>query len=97
MIFPTAHFQLTRGSTEGWRLDVDSREYVWEKCSECLTDLYAEIRATPDIIAVWAGTFDDAEWIAPKAHIWTKSKQGWLRFAASDVVYDEQPEDLFNL
>jgi hypothetical protein len=97
MIVPTAYFQLTGGSTEGWLVNVDSREYVWEKCFECRTDLYAEIRATPDILAVWAGTFDDVSWIAPKAHIWAKNKQGWFRFAESDVVYDEQPEDLFSL
>jgi hypothetical protein len=40
---------------------------------------------------VRAGTLDDTSWLRPTRHIWTRSKQPWITFAAGDEVFEKQP------
>jgi hypothetical protein len=47
-------------------------------CGECHTRLWNTNALRPGIALVRAGTLDDAEHIAPRAHIWVKRKQPWI-------------------
>lgn len=40
-----------------------------------------------------AGTLDDATWLVPAGHIWTKSKQVFVKIGRNELSYDGQPED----
>jgi hypothetical protein len=35
-------------------------------------------------VRVRAGSLDDTSWLRPTWHIWTRSKQPWITFAAGD-------------
>jgi hypothetical protein len=46
--------------------------------------------------AVRAGTLDDASWLRPAAHFWTRSKQPWIVLPdARSHVFETQPDDVF--
>jgi hypothetical protein len=49
--------------------------------------------ATPGemIRRVRAGTLDDASWLRPTAHFWTRSKQPWVVLPDGDQIFDAQP------
>lgn len=45
---------------------------------------------------VKAGTLDDASWLIPAGHIWIRSRQAFIAFAAGELAYDREPEDGFD-
>ena len=47
-------------------------------CSVCGTTLFSE-RQDPAVIGLTLGSLDDPNQFAPTDHIWTSSKQSWLR------------------
>jgi hypothetical protein len=47
-------------------------------CGACHTRLWNTNALRPGIALVRAGTLDDAEHIAPRAHIWVRRKQPWI-------------------
>ena len=99
-IVAASALKITAGTTEKWKRISKGATYVWERCSDCGTNLIASIEAAPDMAAIWPGTLDDQSWVKPKAQIWTKSAQDWLKLDASMPAYEEQPEnfeDLFSL
>ena len=48
--------------------------------------------ASPGVLSLRAGTFDDTSWVEPVGDIWTKSAQPWVRFV-SDLHDAGQPAD----
>jgi hypothetical protein len=49
--------------------------------------------AGSEMVNIKAGTLDDARWLAPAGHIWTKSKQGFVAIGADELRYHGQPAD----
>lgn len=47
-------------------------------CSVCGTTLFSE-RKDPAVIGLTVGSLDDPNQFKPTAHVWTSSKQSWLR------------------
>lgn len=45
------------------------------------------------MVNVKAGTLDDATWLVPAGHIWTRSKQAFFQPGEDDLVYETQPRD----
>ncbi len=43
------------------------------------------------VVRVRAGTLDDASWLRPTRHVWTRSKQPWVTFAEGDQLFETQP------
>ena len=43
------------------------------------------------LVRVRAGSLDDTSWLRPTRHIWTRSKQPWITFAAGDEIFEAQP------
>jgi hypothetical protein len=43
---------------------------------------------------VRAGRLDDTLWLRPTVHLWTCSKQRWIRLPAGDRTFEAQPADL---
>ena len=42
-------------------------------------------------VRVRAGSLDDTSRLRPTRHIWTRSKQPWITFAAGDEIFEAQP------
>lgn len=49
-----------------------------EFCAECGSPIRSVIAAMPAIVAIKAGTADDAARFAPAMHVWTDSKLPWV-------------------
>jgi hypothetical protein len=43
---------------------------------------------------VRAGTLDDTSWVEPGVHLWTRSKQKWIKLPESSRIFATQPADL---
>lgn len=53
-----------------------------EFCAECGSPIRSVIAAMPTIVAIKAGTADDAGRFAPTMHVWTQSKLPWVELPA---------------
>ena len=60
-------------------------------CSKCLVRLYSKNSTRPGMVTVKAGTLDESQQIVPKFHLWTSSKQPWLRLPDDALMLQEQP------
>jgi hypothetical protein len=58
-------------------------------CPQCGTGLWNKYHAAPgDTVLLRAGTLDDASWITPDVHIFTRSKVPWLELPKDARVFD---------
>ena len=63
-------------------------------CRDCGARLYHLPSRNRAIAVVKPGTLDDTSWLKPVGHIWTRSAQPWVSFAAGTLLYEGQPPDL---
>ena len=47
-------------------------------CPNCGSPVLLDIRATPDIVSIKVGSFDDTSWFKPSLSIWADSAQAWM-------------------
>jgi hypothetical protein len=45
---------------------------------------------TNAVARVLAGTLDDTSWVRPTLHVWTRSKQPWVRLPEGDQIFEMQ-------
>jgi hypothetical protein len=89
---PEAAFHLTAGEPRALQRMPDSgRLNTRFVCSDCACWLCSLPRG--GVIRVRAGTLDDTSWLRPTRHIWTRSKQPWVTFAAGDEIFEGQPPE----
>ncbi len=62
-------------------------------CATCATRLWGEPSKFPRVVVIRPGTLDDATWIRPIAHIWTRSAQPWVAIPEGTLTFETQPED----
>jgi hypothetical protein len=64
------------------------------RCPECLTAVWSDYGRRPSLRFVRVGTLDDPKLLPPDVHIFTRSKQPWVRLPddvpAVEVYYDMQ-------
>ena len=48
-------------------------------CGRCGSYLWSRPPARPGLLGVRPGGLDETDWFEPQAHIWTRSKQRWVR------------------
>jgi hypothetical protein len=59
-------------------------------CQRCGTTLFSE-RASKGVIGLTCGSLDDPRSFQPVDHIWTASKQGWVKLNDGLPQYPEAP------
>ena len=64
-------------------------------CPKCGTRLFHRRASYAGTLNIKAGTLDDTRWLKPAGHIWTQSRQPWVRIGADELSYARQPEDGF--
>lgn len=75
-----------------WQSDAGNERYGLF-CGDCGCRIAHGQVPSNRILSLRAGTFDDARWVSPAGHIWTKSTQPWFQFQADDLQYEGQPSD----
>ncbi|WP_424136132.1 GFA family protein [Roseomonas chloroacetimidivorans] len=59
-------------------------------CTQCGTTLFSE-RASAGVVGLTFGSLDDPDAFQPTDHIWTSSKQSWLRLDDGLPQHPEGP------
>ncbi len=62
-------------------------------CGDCGCRIAHGQKPSIGFLSLRSGTFDDASWVVPAAHIWTTSAQPWFKFDPAEILCDEQPTD----
>jgi hypothetical protein len=87
-------FRILHGDPRGWRhLSPKGVEVTSRFCGDCGGRLYGDRSGRAEIVNLRAGTLDDTSWLAPAAHMFTRSAQPWVLPAASAECHDTQPAD----
>jgi hypothetical protein len=66
---------------------------VGDFCAECGTRLFHHRDRYSSTLNIKAGTLDDTSWLRPAGHIWTQSRQPWVKIGRDELAYDRQPKD----
>jgi hypothetical protein len=66
---------------------------VGDFCPKCGTRLFHRRGKYAETLNIKAGTLDDTRWLRPAGHIWTSSRQPWVKIGADELSYARQPED----
>jgi len=74
------------------RIDGGERTKRTRPCETCGTRLWNEPTGAP-VLVVKPGTLDDASWLRPAGHIWTRSAQSWVPLPDGPTNYPTQPDD----
>lgn len=75
-----------------WQSDSGNTRYGLF-CADCGCRIAHGQEPSNGILSLRAGTFDDASWVIPSGHIWTRSAQPWFRFREDEILSDVQPTD----
>lgn len=80
------------GQPRGYTVRGDSGGDVTRHfCPTCGTPIYSEISANPAILAIKAGTLEDASWVQPTIELWTEMKQPWARIPEGIASFPRNP------
>jgi hypothetical protein len=95
-VIPQENFRITKGAPEMFaRKTSPTKSMECWFCSACGTRLYhlPGGGAYPNR-NVKPGTLDDASWLVPAIHFWTRSAQKWVLIPEDAVRHETQPEAL---
>lgn len=73
------------------RGDESGQPVIREFCGTCGSPIRSLPAATPQIVAVKAGTLDDPDRFAPTVHIWTRSAVSWAAISDDAMRFDKGP------
>jgi len=89
-------FTLGKPATVTWSSEAGNERYG-HFCGDCGCRIaHGQIHSS-GILTLRAGTLDDASWVVPAGHTWTRSAQPWFVFAEDDILWEEQPTDYLPL
>jgi hypothetical protein len=92
-IIETERIEQLSGETVVTELQAgDGRPHDIYRCPDCLCAVWSDYGRRPGVRCVRVGTLDDPTALAPDVHIFTRSKQPWVRLPdgipAFEVLYD---------
>ncbi len=86
-------FELTRGETQAYDCKTRKGNIVTRRfCAKCGTPLFSDIKATPAIWGIKAGTLDDASWLKPSMTLWKSSAPPWAHIDETLPVFAQDPQ-----
>ena len=92
LIVPAQSFRMLQGEPKIFSRSSDSGRVVnCAFCPDCGTRLCHAPEAMEGSLNIKPGTLDDTAWLEPALHVWTKSKQPWVRIPEDIPCFDGQP------
>ena len=61
-------------------------------CPSCGTRLFHGRTPNAEAFNIKGGSLDDARWLKPSGHIWTRSKQAFFCIGEDEISYEQQPD-----
>ncbi len=65
----------------------------YQFCPDCGTRLFHYRSSYKETLNIKAGSLDDTSWLVPAGHIWTGSKQSWVKIPPDVLSYEKQPKN----
>ncbi|NRB38654.1 MAG: GFA family protein [Pseudomonadales bacterium] len=91
---PKDAFKLITGQLKTYTKTAESGHTVnCYFCADCGNRIYHHSTGSPDIYRVKPGTLEDTRIIKPDVHVWTRSKQDWVKIPDDILQYETQPEN----
>ena len=92
-VLPSSVFKLTQGKPKRFTAVADSGRTLHRySCGDCGSGVFSQREASPEMVVVRAGTFDNAPDMKISAHIWTKSARNWAYMDPSSAQHPGQPD-----
>ena len=88
----TLEFTKGEPARVAWTSDAGNERYG-TFCGACGCRIAHGQTPSNGVLSLRAGTFDDASWVVPSGHIWTRSAQPWFAFSDDDLLCEVQPTD----
>jgi hypothetical protein len=90
---PSSAFALTHGTPKRFTVTADSGRTLHRYfCGNCGSPIYSQRAATPEMVTVRAGTFDNPDEMRITAYIWTKSARSWSHIDPAAKQHPGQPD-----
>ncbi|HEY1962776.1 MAG TPA: GFA family protein [Rhizomicrobium sp.] len=78
--------EVLEGATRGFPQPTDSgRPHVIQRCADCGTALWSNYGGREEIRFLRVGTLEEPSMLAPDVHIYTRSKQPWVKLPGDGV------------
>ena len=90
--------QLLQGDTRSFPQPTDSgRPHVVHRCPDCGTALWSNYGGREEIRFVRVGTLDERARLPPDVHIYTRSKQPWVKLTGDGIgATTGKPAEVFD-
>lgn len=86
--------KITRGDLKKQRrVSEAGRVMTRHFCADCGTWIYNVPEVLPNSVRLKPGTLDDASWVRPTVHVWTRSALPWVQIPADAIQHETQPAD----
>lgn len=86
------------GELSAWSRTSDAGETNTRySCAACANVIHGVGESAPTLTKLQSGTLDDPRNVEPEVHMWTRSRQGWLKLPDSVPQFETQPENLIDL
>jgi hypothetical protein len=89
--------RILQGDTRSFPQPTESgRPHVVHRCADCGTALWSNYGGREEIRFVRVGTLDQARQLPPDVHIYTRSKQPWVKLPGDGVgATTDKPSEVF--
>ena len=92
MLVTLSDLELTGETDEGEYVQPSSVTAKQVGCAKCKGRIYAVNDRLSTMAGLRVGTLDCSKEMEPAAHLWTKSKQSWVRVPNDVPVLEEAPK-----
>ncbi|WP_298232707.1 GFA family protein [uncultured Azohydromonas sp.] len=88
-----ADVELLSGELKEWVRELPSgRRMACRFCPGCGTRLFHQVLGQEALMSIKPGTLEDTRWLRPAGHIWTASRQPWVRLDENSLQYPGNPD-----
>ena len=92
-VVPSAAFSVNKGTPKRYTAVADSGRTLHRYfCGDCGSPIYSQREATPEMVVVRAGAFDNPGEMKIGAHIWTQSARPWSYIDPAATRHPGQPD-----
>ena len=89
---PKGSMQIEGEPLGAYETEGESGQPVIRKfCPNCGTAIVSDIKVTPDLEWIKAGTLDDTSWLQPQLHMWCDSAQPWVKIDDAIPTFERNP------
>lgn len=89
-----ADVEMLSGDMKEWVRELPSgRRMACRFCPDCGTRLFHQVLGQEEVMSLKPGTLEDTRGLRPAGHLWTSSRQRWVRLDEGSLHYPGNPDN----